>query len=51
MNIKINAEKISRVGKHRSTDQGNQNERGRYAFKTTKFMDRKPIRNWKEVSI
>ena len=48
---KINAEKISRVGKYRSRDKGNQNERRRNAIKTTEFMDRKPIRNRKEVNI
>ena len=47
---KINAEKISRVGKHRSRYQGNQNERRRDAFKTTQFMDRKFARNWQKVS-
>ena len=41
----MNAEKIPRVGKYSSCDKGNQNERRRNAFKTTQFMDRKPIRN------
>ena len=47
---KINAEKIPRVGKYRSRDKSNQNERRRDAFKTTKFMDRKPVRNRKKVN-
>ena len=51
LNIKINAEKISRVGKYRSRDKSNQNERRRNAIKTTKFMDRKPIRNRNKVII
>ena len=51
LNIKINAEKISIVGKFRSRDKGNQNERRRNAFKTTQFMDRKPIRNRKKVNV
>ena len=49
--MKINAEKISRMGKYRSSDKSNQNEGRRNAFKTTQFMDRKPIRNRKKVSI
>ena len=49
--MKINAEKISRVGKYRSHNKGNQNERRRYAFKATEFMDRKLIRNRKKVNI
>ena len=32
-------------------DKSNQNERRRIAIKTTKFMDRKPIRNRKKVII
>ena len=47
----MNAEKISRVGKYGSRDKSNQNERGRNTIKTTKFMDRKPIRNRKKVII
>ena len=49
--MKINAEKVSRVGKYRSHYKGNQNERRWNAFKTTKFMDRKSIRNRKKVNI
>ena len=49
--MKINAKKISRVGKHRSRDKSNQNERRRNAIKTTKFMDRKPVRDRKKVII
>ena len=48
---KINAEKISRVGKHRGRDKGNKNAWRRNAFKTTKFVDRKPTRNRKKVNI
>ena len=47
----MNDEKISRMGEHRSRNKSNQNERRRNAFKTTKFMDRKPIRNRKKVNI
>jgi len=35
LNIKINAEKISRVGKYRCRYKSNQNARGRNAIKTT----------------
>ena len=35
LNIKINAEKIPRVGEYRSCDKSNQNERRRNAIKTT----------------
>ena len=45
----MNAEKIPRVGKYGSRYKSNQNERRRNAIKTTKFMDRKPIRNRKKV--
>ena len=38
------------MGKYISGDKGNQNERRRDAIKTTKFMDRKSIRNRKKVS-
>ena len=37
------------MGKYGSCDKSNQNERRRNAMKTTKFMDRKPIRNRKKV--
>ena len=47
----MNAEKISRMGKYRGRDKSNQNERRRNAFKTTKFMDRNPIRNRKKMII
>ena len=47
----MNVEKISRMGKYRSRDKSNQNERRWNAIKTTKFMDRKPIRNRKKVII
>ena len=48
---KVNVEKISRMGEYRSSDKSNQNERRRNTFKTIEFMDRKPIRNRKKVSI
>ena len=35
LNIKLHAEKVSRVGKYRSDHKGNQIERRRNAFKTT----------------
>ena len=35
LNIKINAKKVSRMGKYRSRYKSNQNERRRYAIKTT----------------
>ena len=37
------------MGEHRGSDKSNQNARGRNAFKTTQFMDRKSIRNRKKV--
>ena len=37
------------MGKYRGRDKGYQNEGRRNAIKTTKFMDRKPIRNRKKV--
>ena len=37
------------MGEYRGSDKSNQNERRRNAIKTTKFMDRKPIRNRKKV--
>jgi len=39
------------VGKYRSRDKSNQNERRRNAIKTIKFMDRKLTRNRKKVII
>ena len=49
--MKINAEKISRVGKHWSRYKSNQNERRGNIIKTTQLMDRKSIRNRKKVSL
>ena len=48
---KLNAQKISRVGQHWGSNQGNQNARRRNAFKTTQLMDRKSFRNRKKVRI